>query len=429
MIDLGTVPLDFSADPSFTVAADDNGAGPHALLEGRAPSINPQGTALNIALAGAPEPDTAFGPEQARVTLLNHFAEAGYGRIEPSILQDATAFLDLGGEDLRAHLFLTSDASGAELCLRPDYTIPACRSYLATKPTGRPAFYAYGGPVFRLSAKGSGEILQAGLESFGRTDIAAADAEILSLTVEAARAAGAPPLAIEIGDAGLVSQFLGAIDLPSLWQRRLRRGLEKGQSLDVILDGAPQGMSDRSGVIAALNGADGKNARALVEDLLSIAGIAAVGGRSVGEIAERFLSQVARQSAPGFDAGRRDLLARFLAIRDDPDRASAAVRALAREAGIDLDPALELIEERTGFMLAHGLDIDAMRFGTAFARNLDYYTGFIFEARAAASPQADVLAGGGRYDRMAEALGSERPVPAVGATIWIERLLAAGAAA
>ncbi len=369
------------------------------------------------------------GAADIQATLLQGFADAGYARIEPPILQDAGTFLDLGGEDIRARLYLTGDGSGAELCLRPEYTIPACRLYLDAETRGRHAAYAYCGPVFRLTSSGSGEVLQAGLESFGRTDTAAADAEIIGLTLEAARGAGAPALGIALGDAGVVGRFLDAIDLPPLWQRRLRRGLEKGRSLDAILGNAPQAAGDMSGVLAALAGADGKGARALVEDLLSIAGIATVGGRSVGEIAERFLDQVAQQATPGFGAERRALLDRFLAIKGDPDTASAAIRALARDAGIDLDAALELLDERTGFMLAEGLDIAALSFSTAFARNLDYYTGFVFEAQAGQGAGAEVLAGGGRYDGLAQALGSERPVPAVGAAIWIERLIAARSAA
>jgi len=43
------------------------------------------------------------------------------------------------------------------------------------------------------------------------------------------------------------------------------------------------------GVLAALESSDPKAAHALVTDLLSIAGITTVGGRTVGEIAERFL--------------------------------------------------------------------------------------------------------------------------------------------
>ncbi len=48
-------------------------------------------------------------------------------------------------------------------------------------------------------------------------------------------------------------------------------------------------------------------------DLLSIAGITAVGGRSVGEIADRFLGQVAQGAAPDFGDERRRVLDAFFA--------------------------------------------------------------------------------------------------------------------
>ena len=75
------------------------------------------GPDLNIAVTGEPVRGTAR--EGAEATLLAHFAASGYGRIEPPILQVAATFLDLGGEDIRARLYLTSDGAGAELCLRP----------------------------------------------------------------------------------------------------------------------------------------------------------------------------------------------------------------------------------------------------------------------------------------------------------------------
>ncbi len=81
--------------------------------------------------------------------LLLSFAQAGYIRAEPAILQPAEAFVDLSGEDIRKSLYLTSDASGEELCLRPDLTIPVARDYLASPRAGQPAGFSYLGPVFR----------------------------------------------------------------------------------------------------------------------------------------------------------------------------------------------------------------------------------------------------------------------------------------
>jgi len=55
-------------------------------------------------------------------------------------------------------------------------------------------------------------------------------------------------------------------------------------------------------------------------------------------------------------------------------------------------------------------------------RDLDYYTGFVFEAVDAANPGARPAVGGGRYDGLARRLGATADVPAIGAAVWVERL-------
>lgn len=61
-----------------------------------------------------------------------------------------------------------------------------------------------------------------------------------------------------------------------------------------------------------------------------------------------------------------------------------------------------------------------MTFSASFARQLDYYTGFVFEAG-----ELDIkepIIGGGRYDRLLQTLGATQDIPAVGAAIWVDRL-------
>ena len=367
------------------------------------------------------EADLPLALDEVPRALLDRLTQSGYDRIEPPVLQDATHFLDLGGEDIRASLYFATDPSGAELCLRPEYTIPICRAYLASSVAGRPAAFSCCGPVFRYRADGSGEFVQAGLESFGRDDKPAADAEILGVALEAAEASGSGKLAVRFGDVALLSAVLDGLCLPANWQRRLKRGLDKGEALDAILAAAPGGSADHSGVLAALAGADASDARALVNDLLAIAGIASVGGRSADEIADRFLSQVALRSAPAFSTEHRAVLQRFLAIAGDPDTAALELTSLAGEAGLSLAAQIDGFEERTSFMAAQGVDLSSVNFEASFGRNLDYYTGFVFEARRGEGGGAPVI-GGGRYDRLAQALGHPHPVPAVGAAIWPDRI-------
>lgn len=361
--------------------------------------------------------------------LLARFERAGYVVANPPVLQPAEPFLDLSGEDIRRRMYLTTDAAGQELCLRPDLTIPVARDYLASSAAGTPAAFCYLGPVFRFRREGSPEFLQAGVESFGRSDTAAADAEILALAVEAVAHYGVAASDIRMGDVGLFAALIAALDLPAAWKRRLVKDFNRAETLAHDLDQltlAPSREADYQGVLAALAGADRKGAHALVTDLLSIAGISTVGGRSVDEIADRFLDQAALAASAHLPDDVRQLVRRFLAVSGNPDDAAAAVRGLADEAGLGIDEALDLFETRTGFLAARGVEVGAIRFSTAYGREFDYYTGFVFGLRA---PHGTVdLATGGRYDGMLTRLGSAEPIPAVGFSVWSERLAAAGGA-
>jgi ATP phosphoribosyltransferase regulatory subunit len=353
---------------------------------------------------------------------LERLIAAGFDRIEPPVLQPASVFLDMSGEEIRGRLFLTDGPAGEELCLRPDYTIPVCLSYLASPGAGRAAQYSYFGPVFRARAGQRSEWRQSGLESYGRSDAEAADAEIFALSMEAAAAAGAGALDVRIGDAGLFDKALHALDLPDVLLRRLRRGLAQGRPLDAILDETANGSLDNAGVLAALERADHAAAKDLVEDLLAIAGIATVGGRSAGEIADRFLEQASLRAGSSAPAEKREALRRFLAVKGDPDSASRQLRALAADAKLDLTEALDSFDQRTGFLAARGVSVERCAFAAGFVRDLGYYTGFVFEAVDPKRADGRPIIGGGRYDRLARRLGAAEDIPAIGAAIWIDRI-------
>ena len=361
---------------------------------------------------------------KARANILAALVAAGYPRAEPAVLQPADVFLDMAGEDIRGRIFLTTDPSGTEFCLRPEFTIPVCRDYLASPQAGRAASFSYLGSVFRQRPGAPPETAQAGLEDFGRGDREAADADILWRTLEAAKAGGGgDALDLRIGDTGLFNALLEALDLPPAWLRRIRKGHMRGDPLADTLDGrASDAAPAHAGVLAALTGSDRSNARALVEDLLSIAGIVSVGGRTAGEIADRFLEQAAMRADMGVSPEKRGILERFLAIAGEPDASLAAMRALARETGLDLSRAFNVFEQRLGFIATHRIDLDKLAFAARFGRNLDYYTGFVFEAYDPASADTRPVLGGGRYDRLLRSLGAGQDIPAVGAAIWCDRL-------
>jgi ATP phosphoribosyltransferase regulatory subunit len=357
---------------------------------------------------------------------------SGYRRIAPAILQPAEPFLDLSGEDIRKRMYLTTAPDGSDWCLRPDLTIPVSRDYLASPSAGKPEGYCYLGPVFRHRGNAPAEFLQAGVESFARADKAAADAEMLALGLEATAQYGLAKPVVQMGDVGLFSALIAALELAPAWKRRLIKDFNRksnlAQDLERLVLGGNLEQPEYQGVLAALQGSNPKGAHALVTDLLSIAGINAVGGRSVAEIAERFLEQAALGAGSKLPAEQRALIERFLAVAGEPDDAAAKLRALAREAGIDMSAALDLFETRTGFLAARGFDVSRIRFATSFSRGFDYYSGLVFELSDPSITEGPLVAGG-RYDALLTRLGASAPIPAVGFAIWVERLANFGDAA
>ena len=196
-----------------------------------------------------------INPDVRAQRLVASYVRAGYTPVEPPVLQPAEPFLDLSGEDIRRRMFLTTDPHGRELCLRPDLTIPVSRAYLQSPAAGRRPASATTGRCF-VTAKASAEFVQAGIESFGRQDKAAADAEMLALGLEASTLYELTSPDVRIGDIGLFTAFVAALDLAPAWKRRLVKDFNRKWSLAHDLDRLSLAGANRppeyQGVLAAL---------------------------------------------------------------------------------------------------------------------------------------------------------------------------------
>ncbi|MCE1234830.1 MAG: ATP phosphoribosyltransferase regulatory subunit [Hyphomicrobiales bacterium] len=368
---------------------------------------------------------SAFDPTAELVALFQREVEAEM--VEPSILLPADLFLDTAGEDIRRRLFLTADADGREMCLRPDFTIPICRHYLEHGEAGREAALGYFGPVFRQRAGEPSEFLQAGIELFGNQDRAAADADVLALALQASTLFAVDEPVVQIGDEGLFLALLDALGLAPILRRRLRGLYGTPERLLATIrslaagDGASEALR-HAGILGALAGSKPSEARALVEDLLGLAGIATVGGRSAHEIADRFLERAAVASEGGLSPEAAGILTRYLGLTTSIERAVDALDAFQAEVKLDITAAIDLFAKRNDAFRDCGVELDKPIFRADFGRNLDYYTGFVFEMRDPERADPKPVIGGGRYDGLVERLGSPTPVAACGFSMWLDRL-------
>src|SRR5215469_13768414 len=366
--------------------------------------------------------------EAQAAAILGALQARGYVCEEPSVLQPADIFLDRSGEEIRRRTFTLTDPSGRELCLRPDLTIPICHQAVTAK-TPLPARICYNGLVFRHQPSEPHrptQFFQAGAELLGLADRAQGETEIMALTVEALRAAGLKDFTVKIGDLALFGALVDALDVPSQWGARLKRHFWRAGYFEALLARMTRGAaSDAQRLLGSLGGLSQSESRAAIEGLMDLVADAPQGARTREEIVERLLEQAADAAALRLDPKIADVITRLLSVSGTASQALKDISALCKGAGITLDAPLAAMEARLSALQALGIDAGHVSFAARFGRNMEYYTGFVFELWARDKEGSVQLAGGGRYDTLLEMLGADGPVRAVGCSIRTERLLAA----
>jgi ATP phosphoribosyltransferase regulatory subunit len=362
--------------------------------------------------------------EAQAASLMTLFTAHGYERVAPSFIQPANLFLDRIGESLRARTYVFTDPNGEELCLRPDLTLPVARVFLERGVSEDVAKFCYNGPAFRVQTGKPDrlrprEFRQAGIEFYGASG-ASADLEVLALTIEGVRQAGVRPFTVRTGHIGLFLALLDAVHIPARWRERLRRTFWRHGAFSRELAALSH---------AKTNGLPPVPAEALTEsgllDHLDASGIPMIGLRRPAEIARRLQEKAADASEPPIPQETVQLIETYLHAHGEAAPAFDMIEALTQKAGLSLGPALN--EARALFDALQALAAPApVVFEAGFGRHFEYYTGMVFQLEIDGAGVAGQIAGGGRYDGLIAALSrGGKDVPAVGAAIHTERLLAA----
>lgn len=367
--------------------------------------------------------------------LMAVFIKAGYEAVAPSMIQPAALFLDVIGESLRARTYVFVDPDGDELCLRPDLTVPTCRLHLERHPKAdAKAKYCYNGPAFRFQPEGSGkahprEFRQAGLESFGVPDREKAEAEVVSVVLNALRAAGLKEWKLRIGDLGLFRALLEAAKMPECWRQRLMHQFWRPDAFRTELERLTRGAANiprdvPKDLIAELDLEHPELAERSVLRYLEAKGIELIGARSLAEITANLVSIATDARTEPLSAATAQLIESYIGVTAPARAAGARLKDLTRDKAIDISVALDAYHRRLQLMTDMGVDVVHADFSAEFGRTLEYYTGFVFEVVAPGLGTLSPVAGGGRYDSLMRQCGAPGDVPAVGAAIHTERLLA-----
>jgi len=287
------------------------------------------------------------------------------------------------GEENQKQLFHFQNPEEEHVALRFDLTVPLAR-VIAQYPEIPLPFRRYQvAPVWRADKPDPGrfrEFLQFDLDSVG-TSSREADAEIIVGMHDTLTALGISNFRIRFSSRGILNSVLSFAGIPQALSHKVFRVLDKLDkiSVDDLARELTSGRMDASG------------------DRISGVGLS---NDQVAKIRE-FLSVPSGK--------RHEVLEHLASLLGHVSSTNDAIRELET-----ICRSLEVL----------GIAEDRVILDPTIARGLDYYTGPVFEALLTDAPEFGSVFGGGRYDGLVKRfLGRE--IPAVGASIGVDRLFAA----
>lgn len=300
----------------------------------------------------------------------------------------AVEYLDVlrgsaAGQEASSSIFTVSNPEEEALGLRFDLTVPLARVISQYKELPRPFRRYQVSPVWRADKPGPGryrEFTQFDLDSVG-VESEIADTEIIAGMCDTLTALKVGGYKVRFSSRSLLNLLLAFAGIPA------ERGVDVFRVLDKL---------DKVGMA--------KVRLELTEGYVDSSGDTIRG--------------------LGLENVQVDKIEQFLAIPPD-DRRQVFARLRELFASVEgAEPELAKVERISDHLYALGYHDDRVSLDVSVARGLAYYTGPVFEAILLDAPQFGSVFGGGRYDDLVMRFLGER-IPAVGASIGVDRLLAA----
>jgi histidyl-tRNA synthetase len=304
------------------------------------------------------------------------------------IVTPAIEYLDVlrgssAGAETQQSIFTVQNPEKEELGLRFDLTVPLARVIAQYRDLPRPFRRYQVSPVWRADKPGPGrfrEFTQFDLDSVGVvSDLA--DTEIIAGMCDTLTALKVGPFRVRYSSRGILNALLTYAGLAP----------EQGADVFRVLDKLDKVGSAKVRLELTTGYVDGSGD--------PIPGV-------------------------GLSSDSVDRIERFLKVRSD-DRRQVVAELRELFAGVEgAEAEIAVVERISNHLYSLGYGEDQVSLDLSIARGLAYYTGPVFEAVLLDAPQFGSVFGGGRYDDLVMRFLGEK-VPAVGASIGVDRLLAA----
>jgi histidyl-tRNA synthetase len=364
-------------------------------------------------------------------TLMDHFAAAGFEAIRTPILEVTELHERKSGASIVSKLFELADGPG-RLCLRPELTASVVRAYIdAPGPAPIPWRVCSSGPVFRFEREPGPtryrEFTQAGVELLGAPG-PEADAEVIALAIDAAKAVGLDDVTVRVGHTGLIVEVLERCGLPTAAVASLVEHLSdaaaEGRNVRALesalerLSGWLQGDAEQEAesVLPAIDRADDPGVDRLFRHL-----VPRVTGRRTGhEIVNRLRKKWALGHSLGATLERvRD---RVHALADLRGPAVEVLQGLEQGYAALAPGTISSFYAMLDVLEARGIPPERVELDLGFGHGIGFYSQMIFDLSISTPSGPLGVCHGGRYDGLARVLGSDRDPHGVGFAFGVERL-------
>jgi len=336
--------------------------------------------------------------------IIKTFKNNGFVSSEPDILLDSEYIIQRSGENFRRSMLTFENEDGKIMCLRPDLTVASCLKYLEKKTKSK---IYYSGQAYRRTNKKKSDLIndQLGIEILGSKNQSKDDYKVIKTILDSAKKIKSKKIQIKVGDISLFNRLINSLDMPERWKFRLIRHFWRPEYFEELL----KRLEKNSEIDSIKFDTDKKRfyeMKKMEQDKI-------VSGRSISEILKRFEKKI--KDPRSFNEGKQivKIIRSFLRINCKLSKLDETLSNFAKKNNLRKNT----FKEYKSIQNLQKLDQE-VNFITNFGRDIEYYTGIVFEVFAGNKE----IARGGRYDDLLKSLGAKKNIPAVGAAINLNNI-------
>ena len=336
--------------------------------------------------------------------IIKTFKSNGFVLSEPDVLLDSEYIIQRSGENFKRSMLTFKNEYGKEMCLRPDLTVASCIKFLEGKSKSK--IYYSGQAYRRINKKGSDLVNdQLGIEILGSKNQPQDDFKVIKTILNSAKSIKSKKIQIKVGDIGLFKRLINSLDMPERWKLRLIRHFWRPKYFEELL----KRLEKNSDIDSETFDTDKKR----FFEMKKMEQEKVVAGRSISEILKRFDKKI--KDPRSFNEGKKivKIIRSFLKINCQLSKLDSKLLDFAKKNNLKKN----IFKEFKSIQNLKKLNQE-VKFITNFGRNIEYYTGIVFEIFAGTKE----IARGGRYDDLLKSLGAKKDIPAVGAAINLNNI-------